>query len=287
MMNRFVITPSTRNGFHLSSLRLPFLYRLISTNLIDCNDSPPVTLYQYKICPFCNKAKALLSYVGVPYEPVEVNPLTKAELKPWSGDYLKVPIIKLDDEQINGSDEIIQSLLKNPFVKKKLEEKWFRTSSTMTMERFAFSDEVKKWSRFANNELAPILYPNICRSLAESYSAFGYVNDVSSFSLTNRFLIRSIGSLAMFFAASKIKSKRKMTNEREALLFAISEWEKYGLKSGSKIFLSGLSQPNLGDIVMFGTLFSIQGLDTHTEVIEHRGGVVQKWYERMQIEVLA
>lgn len=38
-------------------------------------------LYQYAICPFCNKTKAVLDYAQVPYEAVEVNPLTKAEIK--------------------------------------------------------------------------------------------------------------------------------------------------------------------------------------------------------------
>jgi hypothetical protein len=42
---------------------------------------PSVTLYQYQICPFCNTAKAVLAYANVPYKTVEVNPLTKAELK--------------------------------------------------------------------------------------------------------------------------------------------------------------------------------------------------------------
>jgi hypothetical protein len=46
-------------------------------------DAPSVMLYQYAICPFCNKAKALLAYAGIDYDAVEVNPLTKAELKPW------------------------------------------------------------------------------------------------------------------------------------------------------------------------------------------------------------
>ena len=40
-----------------------------------------VTLYQYEVCPFCCKVKAFLDYHRVPYEVVEVNPLTKAELK--------------------------------------------------------------------------------------------------------------------------------------------------------------------------------------------------------------
>ena len=43
--------------------------------------APSVEMFQYKICPFCNKAKALLSYANVPYQAVEVNPLTKAEIK--------------------------------------------------------------------------------------------------------------------------------------------------------------------------------------------------------------
>ena len=53
----------------------------ITKNNDDDDDVPSVTLYQYQICPFCNKAKALLFYAGIRYETVEVNPLTKAELK--------------------------------------------------------------------------------------------------------------------------------------------------------------------------------------------------------------
>lgn len=70
-----------------------------------------LTLYQYQICPFCNKTKALLNYASIDYDEVEVNPLTKAELKPWSGSYRKVPIAILDGEQHNGSDEIQSALL--------------------------------------------------------------------------------------------------------------------------------------------------------------------------------
>ena len=49
----------------------------------DAKDAPSVTLYQYRICPFCNKAKEFLAYADIRYDAVEVNPLTKAELKPW------------------------------------------------------------------------------------------------------------------------------------------------------------------------------------------------------------
>lgn len=44
-------------------------------------DAPKVRLYQYAICPFCNRSKALLRFSGTKYDAVEVNPLTKREVK--------------------------------------------------------------------------------------------------------------------------------------------------------------------------------------------------------------
>ena len=66
----------------------------------------PIRVYQYAICPFCNKIKSLLDLYQVPYEVVDVNPLTKKEIKAWSGGYRKVPIAMFGDEQVNDSPVI-------------------------------------------------------------------------------------------------------------------------------------------------------------------------------------
>jgi hypothetical protein len=39
-----------------------------------------IKLYQYDVCPFCCKVKAFLDFKGIPYEAVEVNPLTKVSV---------------------------------------------------------------------------------------------------------------------------------------------------------------------------------------------------------------
>merc|ERR1712176_61200 len=71
--------------------------------------APSVKLYQYEICPFCCKVKAFLDWQKIAYQTIEVNPISKAEIK-FSTDYRKVPIAMLDGKQINDSSAIISAL---------------------------------------------------------------------------------------------------------------------------------------------------------------------------------
>lgn len=163
----------------------------------------PITLYQYEICPFCNICKAYLKYSKQSYQAIEVNPLTKEEIK-WAKeyDYKKVPIATIGNETTNddeqqeqkhyfGSDDIVQGLI----------------SSLPLSENNNSPSPNDKWTSYAKEELAPLLYPNLCNTLSNSFHAFDYVHQINSFSTMQKYSIQSIGSLAMYFAASKIKSK--------------------------------------------------------------------------------
>ena len=68
-----------------------------------------ITLYQYKICPYCSRPKTLLDYLKVPYEAVEVNPLTKSQLS-FTKEYKKVPIMLMNGEVVNDSKAILDAL---------------------------------------------------------------------------------------------------------------------------------------------------------------------------------
>lgn len=75
---------------HLRTPRIPkrgigayFVKARLFSTAAEVNHSPAVQLYQYHICPFCNISKSLMAYSKLDYDSVEVNPLTKAELKPW------------------------------------------------------------------------------------------------------------------------------------------------------------------------------------------------------------
>ena len=258
--------------------------------------APDIRLYQYHICPFCNITKSVLSYAKLEYEKVEVNPLTKQELKPWSGDYKKVPIAVIDEEQVNGSEQIIVALLNTPYVQQYLQSRWndeansdqdsINTTAIMTMQQFQNSEISQKWMRYAVDDLAALLYPNICGTRGESYDAFSYVKNVDSFTAGQKMSIQLLGSLAMYFAASRVKSKRKITDEKKALKEALDTFEQEGLENGKLSFCSGVSTPDLGDLAVFGVLYSVNGLQAHTDSIQLRGGSVKEWYDRMHLSVM-
>jgi len=172
-----------------------------NTNASTAANDPSVVLYQYAICPFCNITKAVLSFSSVKYKTIEVNPLTKAELQNFSKDYRKVPIAMVDDVQVNGSDKIVDKVLQHPTVTSYLQQKL----QNLSVEQFVHDNDSQEWLTFARDELSSLLYPNICRTWRDSYQAFGYVHNVDTFSTLQKFAIQTVGSLAMYFAASKIK----------------------------------------------------------------------------------
>jgi microsomal prostaglandin-E synthase 2 len=120
-----------------------------------------------------------------------------------SKDYKKVPIATIDNKHYFGSDTIRNALLENESVQERLLNK----SASMNLDEFRNSSLAVKWQEFATQELAPLLYPNMCGTLRDAYQAFQYVNDLPQFGVVQKMAIKSIGSLAMYAAASRVKSK--------------------------------------------------------------------------------
>ena len=196
---------------HHRSVGVGTVYRHLTTTTTTSETSsnlPSVTLYQYAICPFCHKTKAVMGYVGIQPTIIEVNPLTKAELPSNKGKekYRKVPIAIVDNCQINGSDAIVDTLLQHPAVRDRIISK-SPSLSEDNWQDFLSPNPQQDWVQFANEELAVLMYPNICATLGDSYKAFEYVNHVQSFSSIQKVMIRMVGSFAMYAAASRIKGK--------------------------------------------------------------------------------
>ncbi len=238
-------------------------------------------LYKYKICPFSNIAKVFLEYKRIPFEPVEVNPLTKAELG-FSKDYRKVPIVTILDtdattpaakavQQLNGTEEILPHE--------------YKLAIFDDDDEFSSGESSLQWQDFARNKLATLLYPNICKTLGDSFRAFDYVHSgENSFSMAQRYSIQFVGSVAMYFAASKIKEKYKIDDVEVALDETLVELESELSKSASG-FLGPSKIPHLGDLAVFGVLKGLEGLPLWNTIFDGGFPNLQQWYANVESAV--
>jgi hypothetical protein len=80
--------------------------------------------------------------------------------------------------------------------------------------------------------------------------------------------------------------KRGITDERAALMQLLEQLEGEGLGGGKK-YLSGCEAPNLGDVAVYGTLRSIEGLPAHSRIFENRDPErpLSAWYKRMKTQI--
>jgi microsomal prostaglandin-E synthase 2 len=224
-----------------------------------------VVIYQYDACPFCNKVKAFLDYYDVPYKVIEVNPLSKKEIK--FSDYKKVPILMVDGEQLNDSSAIIDKLADRFSLKKQ------------SKGAPAEDDEETKWRKWVDNHLVHMLSPNMYRNTSEALEAFDYITSNGNFSTYEKYSVKYAGAAAMYFVSKKLKKKYNITDERASLYDAAETWVK---ALDGRDYLGG-SKPNLADLAVFGVLRPIRYLRSGKDMVEHTG--IGEWYSRMEIAV--
>ncbi|KAK1404119.1 Prostaglandin E synthase 2 [Heracleum sosnowskyi] len=220
-----------------------------------------VVLYQYEACPFCNKVKAFLDYYDVPYQIVEVNPLSRKEIK-WS-DYKKVPILMVDGEQMNDSSVIIDKLHS-------------MMNSDSSVKEVPDNDEEKQWRCWVDNHLVHMLSPNIYRNTSEALESFEYITSNGNFGFTEKITVKYAGAAAMYFVSKNLKKKYNITDERAALYEAAEQWVE---ALNGREFLGG-TKPNLADLAVFGVLRPIRYLKSGADMVENTQ--IGDWYARME-----
>ncbi|RAL47397.1 hypothetical protein DM860_013362 [Cuscuta australis] len=223
-----------------------------------------VVLYQYEACPFCNKVKAFLDYYDIPYKIVEVNPLSKKEIK-WS-DYKKVPILMVDGTQMVDSSDIIDKLSQ-------------KVRPNIGNKSTSNNDEENKWRKWVDNHLVHILSPNIYRSASEALESFDYITTQGNFSFYERTVAKYAGAAAMCFVSKNLKKKYNITDERASLYEAAETWVD---ALNGRDFLGG-SKPNLADLAVFGVLRPIRYLKSGKDMVENTR--IGSWYSRMESAV--
>ncbi|CAE7490842.1 PTGES2 [Symbiodinium natans] len=246
----FAATAFVTGGWKLQAKRCP------SRLAAGASASPAVKLYQFESCPFCSKVRAYCDYNGVKLNKIEVNPVTKAQIDGVAGDYKKVPIADIDGEIVTGSADIIRKI----------------GSAIGNSE----SEADAEWGQWVDSTLVKTLPPNIYRTPEESLQIAGKVGD--NFDFVSGTVAKYFGGAAMFFVAKSLAKKAGISKgkEREALYDACAKWEG---ALGEKPYLSG-DKPGMADLEVFGVLSSVEGTDTHRDMLANTG--ISSWYGRMK-----
>lgn len=222
-------------------------------------------IFQYKICPFCNRVKSYLDFLQIEYDTVEVNPLNKSEID-FPVTTKKVPIAIFDGKVVEDSKNII-ALISGTIVNE---------SPRNFNKKDFFPADTEKWTEWSEKELAILLYPNITRSYAESRECFSYASDVKNWSWIQKVFIQYAGAAGMVVANGKIKKKYNIVDERKELQERIDVW--LDAIKGKK-FLHG-DHVTLPDLQVFGVLKSVEGLSTFNEVMAQNKGL-KIWYNNV------
>lgn len=220
-----------------------------------------VTLYQFELCPFCHKVKAALDFKGISYNKIEVNPMTKKELPELdSNERRKVPVLKIGEELISDSTEILAHL---ESLDPNLSPEEPELSKSLMIENWV------------DDDLAQILPAVIYGSWRDAARAARVVARTSNFGIVQNAVVRGGGSLIMNRVAKKILAKR---GGGDPLAMLETEIDKFEAWLGEKDFVCG-TEPCVGDIATHGCLTCIQDFPAFKKIMKRPR--IAEWYQRL------
>jgi microsomal prostaglandin-E synthase 2 len=244
-----------------------------TTTTSQTNWNKEIVIYQYQTCPFCNKVRAYLDYNKIPYTIVEVNPVTKSQIK-FSKEYKQVPIVKVDNIQLNDSTQIIRTLEEMRLQNSKQKQ----TSKDLENEN--------KWMNWTDNKLVYLTAPNLYTTWSESVASMDYMMEQSSFSYPTRVATKYFGAASMYGVTKFIiNKKRNITDPRGQLYEACREWSN-ALNTQNTPFMGG-DVPNLADVASFGVWRALMGFQTGRDILDANNSSQEwiNWYKRMETRV--
>ena len=228
-----------------------------------------VVLYRYLTCPFCGKVKAFLDQHKIPYVCVEVDPLTKSQMKGLN--YGKVPFMQVK----TASGELL-SLADSYDIVSILSEKVGASAAIET-------PEAKEWREWGSEKFIRYVTLNLNRSVSDAWNSAAYIDVAEEIPAVNRFLSKFFGSITMYIIVQHAITKPKLVkmgydggDARQALYAETNHWVKEGL--AGRPFYGG-SAPNGVDTDIYGIINAIRGLPLYMDVL--RNTEAREWIHRM------
>mmetsp|Transcript_59748 Transcript_59748/g.118388 ORF Transcript_59748/g.118388 Transcript_59748/m.118388 type:complete len:401 (+) Transcript_59748:67-1269(+) len=248
-------------------------------------------LYQFESCPFCRKVRGCLDYHRIPYEIVEVHPLNKAEVKDFSPDYKKVPIIRIETTdgqqmQLRDSKTIVNALLgsNNPGVAPAVPPPTATPSTgkmwppTKEPEKATSGTVEEQWVHWTDAVLVQCIVLNVYRTFGESAETFRYLLTHPNFSWIQARSAAWSGTAVMWAVANRRKKTYEVPDVRVALYEAVGSFAA-AVRTGGGRFLGG-DKPGAVDFNVYGILRSAEACQTERDLLASCADI-HPWYDAM------
>uniref|UniRef100_A0A2K6V626 Prostaglandin E synthase 2 n=1 Tax=Saimiri boliviensis boliviensis TaxID=39432 RepID=A0A2K6V626_SAIBB len=279
-------------------LRAQDLHAEHSAAQLSLSNHLQLTLYQYKTCPFCSKVRAFLDFHALPYQVVEVNPVRRAEITFSS--YTKVAILVAqvgeNSQQLNDSSVIISALKTYLVSGQPLEEiiiyypamkavnnqgkevtkfgnkYWLMLDEEAAQQVYGRKEvrtEEMKWRQWVDDWLVHLISPNVYCTPTEALASFDYTVLEGKFGAVEGAMAKYMGAAAMYLISNR---HHLQDNVREDLYEAANKW--VAAMNKDQPFM-GDQRLNLADVVEYGVLRVMEGLDAFDDLMQHM--YIQPW----------
>ena len=224
------------------------------------------TLYQFALCPFCNKVRAGLELKGVPFEEVEVSPRSKVELPSLpEGAPRKVPVLEVGSAVLWDSTRILSQL-----------DEAFPDTLRFTPADEAMRLRADTMEQWVDEQFIESLPPVLYGTWREASKASKVIAKHSRFGPGDGLAVKLGGPLIMHAVAKRILKRNGRTDAHAWVRENLDYFEQ---ELGERDFVCG-DALTVADVAMHGALTCISPFPIF-ENVESRPRL-HAWFERVE-----
>ena len=225
----------------------------------------PVVLYQFTLCPFCNKVRAALDLKGVKYKMIEVNPRTKVELPELPNVApRKVPVLRIGDEVLFDSTDILMAL-----------DTYFPESAPLLPEDEVARSKTEEIEDWVDEQFIRALPTVIYGTWSNAARAARMIGREGNFSFLEGMGVKYGGTFVMRLVAGRILKKEGREDGHAWVEECLDQFEGW---LGDADFVCGDTM-TMADAAMFGGIACVSDFPVYTQIL--RRPRIAAWHERM------
>jgi microsomal prostaglandin-E synthase 2 len=210
------------------------------------------TLYQFTLCPFCNKVRAGLDLKGVSYNTIEVSPRTKVELPDLPAEApRKVPVLRVDDRVLYDSTDILKAL-----------DEIFPDAPTLLPTDPQLRAEAERIEDWVDSEFIRALPTVIYGTWRSAARATRTISKASKFGIFEGIGVKMGGPMIMHMVAGRILKKAGRTDGMAWVGECLDQFETW---LGDTDYVCG-DTVTIADVAMYGGISCVRDFPIYESI---------------------